>query len=292
MNQLRPGIENGYAEIERKWEKGDKIEVDFPMPVRKVIADERVKADLGKMAIQRGPVIYCAEWPDNNTGNVLNLLIEKDSPMTTEYVSSLLEGTQVIRVKGSQTKRTLDGKIEKLAEEQVTLIPYALWNNRGPGQMMVWLPYATQNANPLPAPTIAFRSRIKASKMTRQLSAVNDQAEPENSNDHSIQYYHWWPDKDQWEWIQYDFEKPEKISKTKVYWFDDGPDGGCRIPDEWEILYLSDNIWKPVRAKTKYTVTKNGWDSLQFAPVTTSALKIKVKLNKDFSSGLYEWIVE
>jgi hypothetical protein len=77
-----------------------------------------------------------------------------------------------------------------------------------------------------------------------------------------------------------------------VYWFDDRPDGGCRIPDEWEILYLSDNIWKPVRVKTKYTVTRNGWDSIQFAPVRTSSLKIKVKLNKDFSSGLYEWIVE
>ncbi len=285
-------IENGYAEIERKWEKGDKIEVDFPMPVRKVVADERIKADLGKVAMQRGPVIYCAEWPDNNTGNVRNLLIEKDSPVFTEYVDTLLEGTQIIRVRGSQTKKALDGKVEKLPEESITLIPYALWNNRGPGQMMVWLPYTTKSANPLPAPTIAFRSKIKASKMTRQLSAVNDQAEPENSNDHSIQYYHWWPDKDQWEWIEYDFEKPENISKTKVYWFDDRPDGGCRIPDEWEILYLSDNIWKPVRAKTKYTVTRDGWDSLQFVPVRTSALKLKVKLNKDFSSGLYEWIVE
>jgi hypothetical protein len=285
-------IENGYAEIERKWEKGDKIEVDFPMPVRKVVADERIKADLGKVAIQRGPVIYCAEWPDNNTGNVRNLIIEKDSKVFTEYVDSLLEGTQIIRVRGSQTKKALDGKVEKLPEESITLIPYALWNNRGPGQMMVWLPYTTKSANPLPAPTIAFRSKIKASKMTRQLSAVNDQAEPENSNDHSIQYYHWWPDKDRWEWIEYDFEKPEKISKTKVYWFDDRPDGGCRIPDEWEILYLSDNIWKPVRAKTKYTVTRDGWDSLQFVPVKTVALKLKVKLNKDFSGGLYEWTVE
>jgi len=278
--------------IERKWEKGDNIEVDFPMPVRKVVADERIKDDIGKVAIQRGPVIYCAEWPDNNNGNILNLVIDRDSPITTEYIDTLLEGTQVIRIKGSQTKKTLDGTIEKLEEEQVTLIPYALWNNRGPGQMMVWLPYTTVSTRPLPAPTIAFRSKLKASKMTGLLTSVNDQELPENSNDHSLQYYHWWPNTNQWEWLQYDFEKPETISKTKVYWFDDRPDGGCRIPDEWEILYLSDNIWKPVRAKTKYTVTRNGWDSIQFVPVKTSSLKIKVKLNKDFSSGLYEWIVE
>ena len=284
--------ENGYAEIERRWEKGDKVEIYFPMPVRKVVADERIKADIGKVAIQRGPVIYAAEWPDNNTGNILNLVIDKDSPMTTQYVDSLLEGAQIIKAIGSQTKKTLQGTVEKLPDETITLIPYALWNNRGPGQMMVWIPYNISKARALPAPTIANRSRIKASKMTRLLSAVNDQTEPENSNDHSISYYHWWPNKDQWEWVQYDFEKLENVSKTKVYWFDDGPDGGCRIPDSWEILYLSENVWKPVRAKTSYTVTKDGWDSLQFATVKTSAIKIKVKLNKDFSSGLYEWIVE
>lgn len=285
-------IENGYLAIKRKWQKGDRVEVDFPMPVRKVIADERVKADIGKAAVQRGPVIYCAEWPDNNTGNVLNLVIDKDAAMNTEYVDTLLEGTQVIRTTGWQTRKTLSGTVEKLPPETITLIPYALWNNRGPGQMMVWIPYNPGNAHPLPAPTIAFRSKVKASKMTRQLSAVYDQAEPANSNDHSISYYHWWPEKNQWEWVQYDFDKPETVSKTKIYWFDDGPDGGCRIPDEWEVLFLSGNIWKPVRAKTKYTVTKDSWDSLEFTPVRASALKLKVKLNKDFSGGLYEWIVE
>ena len=147
-------------------------------------------------------------------------------------------------------------------------------------------------SKPLPAPTIAFRSSMKASKVTKALTAVNDQIEPQSSNDRSVPYYHWWPDKDQWEWVQYDFEKPETISRTKVYWFDDGPDGGCRIPDEWEILYLSGNIWKPVRAKTKYKVTKDGWDVVEFKPVRTSSVKIRVKLNKEFSSGIYEWIVE
>ena len=113
------------------------------MPVRKVVADERIKDDIGKIAFQRGPVIYCAEWPDNNSGNVLNFVIKKDAAFTTEFVPSLLDGTQVIKTTGFQTKRTLDGKIELLKEEPVTLIPYALWNNRGPGQMRVWFPTST-----------------------------------------------------------------------------------------------------------------------------------------------------
>jgi DUF1680 family protein len=286
------GIENGYAEIERKWEKGDRIEIDFPMPVRRVVADERIKEDAEKIAVQRGPVIYCAEWPDNNTGNILNFVINREAPMTTEYVPSLLGGTEVIRTSGFQTQKTLDGKIIKLPEEPVTLIPYALWNNRGPGQMMVWFPTTVESTHPLPAPTIAYRSKVRASKITRALSAVNDQIEPQNSNEHSVTYYHWWPDKDQWAWVEYDFEKPEIISNTRIYWFDDGPDGGCRVPDEWEIQYKDGNSWKPVKAESAYTVTKDGWDSMGFEPVKTSAVKIRVKLNKDFSTGIYEWVVE
>jgi hypothetical protein len=262
------------------------------MPVRKVVADARVKEDMDKIAFQRGPVIYCAEWPENNTGNVLDLVIKKDAPFTTEFEPSLLEGTQVIETSGVQTKKTLNGKVVMLGTEPVKLIPYALWNNRGAGQMMVWFPTSTKSSHPLPAPTIANKSKVRASKITKELSAVNDQVEPANSNDHSVLYYYWWPDKDKLEWVEYDFNKPEIISKTKVYWFDDGPDGGCRIPDSWEILYLNGNIWESVSAKTPYKVTKDGWDSLLFNPVKTTAVKIKVKLNKDFASGIYEWIVE
>jgi len=167
--------------------------------------------------------------------------------------------------------------------------------------MMVWLPLKAESARPLPAPTIAYRSKLSGNKITvvgtglRPVSAtaVNDQIEPANSNDHSVSYYHWWPDRDQWVYLQYDFEKPETISKTRVYWFDDGPDGGCRIPDEWEIQYKAGNAWKPVKIDANpYPITKNGWDSVEFEPVKTSALKLRVKLNKEFSTGIYEWIVE
>lgn len=285
-------MSEGYAVISRKWKSGDKVEIEFPMPVRKVIADDRVREDVDKTAFQRGPLIYCAEWPDNNTGNILDLLIKEDAAFTTEYIPSLLEGTEVIKTTGFQTKRTLDGKVEMLNEESVTLIPYALWNNRGRGQMRVWMPSTSQKTRPLPAPTIAWKSTLKASRMTKTLLAVNDQSEPANSNDQSVMNYNWCPSKDKWEWIQYVFEKPETISKTKVYWFDDGPDGGCRVPDEWEILWLHGNIWEPVKARNRYNVTKDGWDSLTFEPVLTSTVKIKVKTGKYYSAGIYEWIIE
>jgi DUF1680 family protein len=285
-------IENGYAVISRRWKHGDSVSIDLPMPVRKVVADERIKDDIGKIAFQRGPVIYCAEWPDNDKGNVRDFVVKKDAEVTTFFNPSLLGGTQVIKTTGYETKRTLDGKVEMMGEEPLTLIPYALWNNRGPGQMMVWIPAGVAYAHPLPAPTIAYTSKIRASKVTRDLPAINDQDIPSNSNDHSVSYYHWWPDRDKWEWVEYDFNEPQTISKSKIYWFDDGPDGGCRIPDKYEILYLYGNVWKPVDAKTPYSITKDGWDSLSFTPVKAKAVKLKVKLNKDFASGIYEWIIE
>lgn len=139
--QVESTPENGFVRITRKWRKGDRVEIEFPMPVRKVIADERVEEDRGKIALQRGPLIYCAEWPDNNT-DILNLLINDNTAFTTEFRPSLLDGTQIVKATGYQTKKTTNGKLEILPAETITLIPYALWNNRGPGQMRIWLPVA------------------------------------------------------------------------------------------------------------------------------------------------------
>lgn len=157
-------IKDGYATFSRKWKKGDKVEVEFPMPVRTIIADERVTEDKGKIVVQRGPVIYCAEWPDNNSGNVLNLIINNEAGFSSEFIPDLLGGTEVIKTLGHQTRRTLEGTIEMLPDEPVILIPYALWNNRGPGQMIVWIPTDEKSARPFPAPTIAYRSKVDDSK--------------------------------------------------------------------------------------------------------------------------------
>jgi Uncharacterized protein conserved in bacteria len=139
--------EEGYAVVSREWNHGDKIEIEFPMPVRKVIADESVKEDNEKIAFQRGPLIYCAEWPENNSGNVLDLVINKDAAVTTEFEPSLLNGIQVISTYGVHLNKPVNSKAETglrpvsaTIEEPVKLIPYALWNNRGAGQMRVWFP--------------------------------------------------------------------------------------------------------------------------------------------------------
>ncbi len=120
----------GYAVIERKWSKGDTIELALPMPIRRVIADEKVKDDVGKTALVRGPIVYCAEWVDNDN-KVLNMVIPDNAEFKTEYKKDLFNGVTVI------TGNVLDKSGNK---RKLSAIPYYAWSHRGPGEMAVWLP--------------------------------------------------------------------------------------------------------------------------------------------------------
>ncbi|MEE4214490.1 MAG: glycoside hydrolase family 127 protein [Bacteroidales bacterium] len=283
---------DGYTVINKKWRAGDIITLVLPMKVHKVIADERLEADRHKFALQRGPLMYCAEWPDNRDGKVLNLVFDKDAGVEYHHHADILKGTDMLSTSAQQARRTLDGETVLGDKQEARLIPYHLWNNRGPGEMKVWLPDRASAARPDPAPTIASRSTISASKMTGALGTINDQYEPRHSNDREWSYYHWWPDTAGWEWVQYDFENPHKVSEVRVYWFDDRPDGGCRVPDDWQLLYRDNGEWIAVNNTNDYTVSKDDWDILQFDPVTTTALRMRVKLGENYSSGIHEWIVK
>jgi DUF1680 family protein len=293
VNGIDAGIEkeNGYAVVTRKWKKGDVVTLSLPMPVREVVADERIKDDRGKVAIQKGPVIYCAEWPDND-GKVLNLVLGSERSYSEAFDFSIPGGALGITTAGRSLSRKLDGTVEGKEGVSIKLIPYALWNNRGRGEMAIWLPVTDSVARPLPAPTVARLSKVSASKETRAISAVNDQVVPKSSGDESNPFYHWWPEKDKWVWMQYDFSEPATISFSSVYWFDDEPRGGCRVPETWELLYRKGGNWLPVKTENKYTVTLNGWDTVRFAPVKTDAVRISVKLKKEFASGIHEWVVK
>ena len=87
-------IENGYAVLNKTWKKDDVIEVNLPMEVRKVVADPQVEDDIGKVALQSGPLIYCAEWADNN-GMATDFILPENSQFSTEFRKDLLNGVTV-----------------------------------------------------------------------------------------------------------------------------------------------------------------------------------------------------
>jgi DUF1680 family protein len=285
-----PDLDKGYAVLNRVWKKGDTIELDLPMPVRRTAANSQVQADVGRVALERGPFVYCAEGPDNG-GSVTNLVLPDTAALKAERRDSLLGGLTVIQ-----------GPVEALAEapaagsvtrssRELTAIPYYAWANRGPAPMEVWIAREESRARPLPRPTIASRSRATASG-GRTAIAVNDLWPPRSSNDHSHPYLHWWPAKGVLEWVQYEFPGPERVSSVEVYWFDDEEEGECRVPQSWRILYKEDGDWKPVAASGPYGLAPDRFNRVSFRPVRTSGLRLEVQLQKDSSAGVLEWAVK
>jgi DUF1680 family protein len=123
----------GYITIDRVWKSGDAMEIVFPVEVRKVVADTRVKECRGRMAVERGPIAYCAEWPDCEGGKVLDLRFEPSAQLTPVVERSLFGGVTVI----DTSARSLTNP--DAPARPVRLIPYHLWANRGAGEMSVWL---------------------------------------------------------------------------------------------------------------------------------------------------------
>ncbi len=127
--------EMGYAVIRRMWKPGDRVELDLPMPVRRVIAHAKVEAAKGKVAFERGPIVYCAEGADH-AGTVTDLVLEDAAAATVEPRPDLANGVRVIKVDGLRVNPGT-GAAEKTA---VTLVPYYAWAYRGVTEMRVWLP--------------------------------------------------------------------------------------------------------------------------------------------------------
>jgi DUF1680 family protein len=281
----------GYAVLDRKWKKGDVIRITLPMPVRRVVGNTHIAADQDKYAYQRGPLVYCAEWPDYAEKKVLNIVVPDDARMQAVYTPDLFNGVYRLQTKGEAAARASETEI-KTQPVDVTLIPYFAWAHRGAGEMTVWIPRKAGVAQPTPAPTIASKSKLSASHKARTLMALNDQMVPRSSNDQSIIFYHWWPLKDTVQWVQYDFEKPARVGGSQVYWFDDSPFGDCRLPLGWRLLYRQGEQWLPVKNTAPYGVEKDRYSGVSFEPVTTDALRLEVTLPKEHSAGILEWSVQ
>ena len=300
----------GYMPIKRTWRAGDTIALTLPMPVRRIAAHDRVAADHDRVALQRGPIVYAAEWPDNPNGKVRNIVLPDGSAMTSEFRADLLNGVAV--VKGQAVGLSYDerGAVRKVQQPFVA-IPYATWANRGRGQMAVWLARTDSAARPTPFPTIATTSTLTHSQSTKNIRNIIDGEDPRASND-STSYFDWWPRNgcaaapppapaagspqprpcSPGEWIEMAFAKPANVSETQVYWFDDTGRGGVRAPKSWRLLYRDTaGAWKPVEG-AEFGVAKDAFNIVRFAPVTATALRLELVMQPNVSAGVQEWKVK
>lgn len=130
--------QDGYIVLSRRWQVGDKVELVLPMKVRRTLARKEVKADEGKVTLERGPIVYCLEWCDND-GQVLNAVLEDGAGIEEHYQAGLLNGVVSLNIKGKRTRRDIGGAVLE-EDKMLTAIPYYAWANRGAGEMAVWIP--------------------------------------------------------------------------------------------------------------------------------------------------------
>jgi DUF1680 family protein len=138
-------IDKGFVRIHRMWQEGDMIDLDLPMPVRRVLSHQNVKDNVGRTAVQRGPVVYCFEGADNPQG-VAGLVLPSDAALHPEYRKDLLGGIVKITGQGKIQQPKEEGKTV-LQDIEVVGIPYYAWAHRGKNEMAVWLPKSAEGEN-------------------------------------------------------------------------------------------------------------------------------------------------
>jgi hypothetical protein len=120
---------------------------------------------------------------------------------------------------------------------------------------------------------------------------INDGEDPRNSADSSA-YFDWWPLKGSSETVDMTFPKASTVSEVQVYWFDDTGRGEVRVPQTWRLLYRDGTDWKPVEPDGPFGTERNAYNTVAFKPITTTALRIELTMQKEWSAGLQEWKVK
>ena len=281
-------LQNGYFCIDRKWKKGDVVRVHFDMEPRTVKANYKVEVDRGRISVERGPIVYCAEWPDNDF-DVLSIVMNREPKFELVERPDLLYGLNQLKTDAQVLSYDDNGRL--VAEDvKLTLIPYYAWCHRGSGEMAVWLPQELTATRPTMPATLASLSKLDASTKTSSLNSIADRLVPKDEFDRSMPYYHWWPAQATTEWMTYEFPEATTVQSSTVYWFDDGPWGGCRVPKWWKVYYMDEaGEWQEVKNPDKYTTEKGAANTVNFDPVTTKKVKLEVRQPDDNSAGLFEW---
>lgn len=290
--EVKSELQNGYFVINRNWKKGDKVEVHFDMEPRVVRANGNVGADKGQVSIERGPIVYCGEWPDNDC-NVLSVLMNQEPKFALGSKEIMNTTVQTLTTDAQTLKFEENGKLAA-KDERLVLIPYYAWAHRGNGNMTVWFPIDLNATKPALPPTLASEATVTASqRRLPSISAINDRLTPSSGDDRSIPYTHWWPKTNSTEWLSYEFKEATTISTSTVYWYDDQPWQGCKVPDSWKLYYKSEaGEWVEVKNPSGYPTDKGMACTVSFEPVKTKAVKLELVQPKDKSCGVYEWSVK
>ena len=323
-----PAEKNGYNSRVIDPAKDDMrvFPLEFPTPVVRMIANPNVKDDFERVALQRGPLVYCFEQVDNPGVRVDRIVLAKD-PEFQLATKKIVDNNANEATKNAASRTVTVIKCKDVLGRTLTAIPYCVWDNRAPGRMCVWVRQAglemgegsaVRNGawvddagapilyKPLDeslltdsVPEVAVNGvEFDASNTSDQLSTLdyeNQVEKPSSSANNDIPRATWWSHKGTNEWFEYEFATPRKLTSATVYWFDDEAiKGGCRTPQSWKLTYFDAKTkeWRDVETNDDYAVDKDRDITVNFKEIETTKIRINAQLKPDYSGGILRWVVK
>lgn len=314
-----------YIMIERTWKKGDKVRLILPMQV----SLRKWTENNNSVSIDRGPLTYSLkigehyvrqggtdDWPaweiHPTTPWNYGLLLDQGNPAASfEFVPGTWPADdQPFKAEAApvmmwaKAKKIPQWQMDNLGLvgllqpspaksdepiEKVSLIPMGCARLRISSFPTIGAGPDAHNWQAPPKPAKPIPTKVSHCWDNDTANACSDGLLPKNSNDHDIPRFTWWDHKGSAEWVQYDFDKPMKVSSVDVYWFDDTGVGGCRVPASWRLLYKAGDEFKAVPNASSFAVEKDKFNKVTFDPVETGSLRLEVQLQGDFSAGILEW---
>ena len=313
-----------YLIVERAWRDGDVVKLELPFPV----SVRRWEKNHNAASIDYGPLTFSlrigenwkrygtnSQWPEWEVVPMTpwnyGLLLDEDNPTKSIRIvrregllpnNPFLPESTPVELR-ARARRIPSWKLDRLglvgelqnspvrsqeSIEFVNLIPMGAARLRITSFPVVGLgKNANQWTEPKASPVIASHCFARDT-----VDAMIDGREPKNSSDGSIPRFTWWDHRGTSEWVEWGFPKKRKVSATSVYWFDDGPGGGCRVPESWQGFYRVGERWHPIAEASPAGTALNVYNRVTFSPVEAEGLKIEVRLKKGYSSGILEWKVE
>lgn len=278
-------LDRGFASIRRTWSKGDVVELDLPMPIMSSVCDTRVDANVGRIALTRGPLVLAAEEVDNE-GAVQRFFLEKEvGDFKQETIQEgNLAGMPILTVPCKEI-----GK----GESSMKLIPYFAWNNRGNCSMNVWFPNIESLAQKS-LDSMQFSNEhygdITATHTANcdTIEALRDGRRPQSASDRSLPKWSSMGQEGQDQEIEFNFSGTQKIESVGVYWAEMD---SIAAPESWTMEYKKEGQWLPFE---RYVTDFFGTDLNMYVVVHPAAalhcegIKLKIKAQAGKAVGLLD----
>jgi len=298
-------LTKGFATIDRTWKSGDMVELDIPMPVRYSTAIDQVEANRDRIAITRGPLVYCAEQADNlaskkvdERGDIVQRFFIPTPPDPSDVQTAIIEEGLLKGVpRVSVPAMEVIGDSAKAST--VKLIPYYAWNNRGEESMIVWLPRNESLARKYMVSnqlTAADYGKVRATHTPEgdTVAAVVDGRVPARSDDQTQPRWTSLPFENRGQNIIFEFDRSRTVGSIAVYWYEEpgGEGEKIRLPRDWWVDYrISDGDWTRMK---KYVTDDYGLERNKFnvvrpaAPLKCDAISIRILPQVGYCMGVHE----